>query len=88
MSTRLDSRLLRGMAVTVAELADVYADHYNSAGSRCPHCGHQGTEQAPECPSFATARALLIRRRYEKSGDIPAWINAQLPAKRKGRARI
>jgi hypothetical protein len=88
MSTSLDSRLLRGMAVTIAELADVYADHYNGAGTRCPHCGHQGTEQASDCPSFTTARALLIRRRYERPGDIPAWINAQLPVKRKGRARI
>lgn len=88
MSTRLDPRLLRGMAITVAELADVYADHYNSAGTRCPHCGHQSSEQAPNCSSFTTARVLLIRRRYEKPGDIPAWINAQLPSKRKGRARI
>lgn len=88
MTTALDPRLLRGMAVTVADLADVYADHYNSAGTRCPHCGHQGTDQAPDCPSFTTARALLIRRRYEKPDDIPAWIHAQLPSKRKGRARI
>jgi hypothetical protein len=88
MNTPLDPRLLRGMAVTVADLADVYNDHYNNAGTRCPHCDHQGTDQAPDCPSFTTAKALLIRRRYEKPGDIPAWINAKLPAKRKGRARL
>jgi hypothetical protein len=76
------------MAVTVAELAGVYADHYNGAGTRCPGCGHQGTDEASDCPSFVTARALLIRRRYEKPDDIPAWIHAQLPSKRKGRARL
>jgi hypothetical protein len=82
MSGQLDPRL-RSMAVTIAELAAVYTDHHNPAGSACLHCGHQATDDNPACPSFTVARSLLTRRRNEKPGDIPDWIAASLSSRRK-----
>jgi hypothetical protein len=82
MSAPLDPRL-RTMAVTIAELASVYTDHHDPAGSACPNCGHQATGDNPACPSFTVARSLLPRRRNEKPGDIPDWIAASLSSRRK-----
>ena len=70
----LDRRLLTaGLTVTVAELVAVFVDHWPvhpPISPACPACGHEYTENAPECPTAATVRPLLARRRNEVPRDV------------------
>ncbi|MGC5309070.1 hypothetical protein [Micromonospora zamorensis] len=64
----LDERLIRaGLGVTVAILAQVFADHYpgSPAPSLCPGCGFRYPDGVTDCPTNATVRPLLYRRRGE-----------------------
>src|SRR5690242_12842483 len=73
----LDPRLTApGLAVTVAQLAAVFAAHWPTNGTppragvagvnwiRCPGCGHVYSEAAPLCPTLAVVWSLLNRRRH------------------------
>ena len=64
----LDRRLLEaGLSVSVATLVQVFADHYPGipAASVCPGCGYRYPDQVLDCPTNATVRPLLLRRRGE-----------------------
>ncbi len=64
----LDQRLIdAGQAITVATLTAVFADHHpgSPAASRCPGCGYRYPDGTTDCPSLATVRPLLYRRRGE-----------------------
>ena len=64
----LDRRLLEsGLGVSVATLAQVFADHHpgSPAASVCPGCGYRYPEGVLDCPTNATVRPLLLRRRGE-----------------------
>ena len=64
----LDTRLLEaGLSVSVATLVQVFADHHpgNPAASVCPGCGYRYPDGAADCPTSATVRPLLLRRRNE-----------------------
>lgn len=64
----LDRRLLEaGLSITVATLVQVFADHYPGipAASVCPGCGYRYPDQVLDCPTNATVRPLLLRRRGE-----------------------
>ncbi|MEV6845461.1 hypothetical protein [Actinoplanes sp. NPDC051411] len=66
---RLDRRLLSaGLGLTVATLVRLWADHtppVRPTRATCRTCGHAYTDTAPLCPTAATVRPLLVRRRYE-----------------------
>src|SRR3954454_24186628 len=69
----LDRRLLEaGLHVTVATLVQVFADHHPSspAASVCPGCGYRYPDGVLNCPTNATVRPLLLRRR----GQDPAAV--------------
>jgi hypothetical protein len=64
----LDSRLREaGLSVSVATLVQVFADHHpgDPASSRCPGCGFRYPDGVTACPTNATIRPLLLRRRSE-----------------------
>ena len=64
----LDRRLLEaGIGVTVATLVQVFADHHPGipAASVCPGCGYRYPDGVLDCPTNATVRPLLLRRRGE-----------------------
>src|SRR5213078_2625451 len=64
----LDRRLVEaGLAVTVATLVEVFTDHNpgNSASSVCPGCGYRYPDGVVDCPTVATVRPVLYRRRGE-----------------------
>ena len=64
----LDRRLLEsGLSVSVATLVRVFADHHpgSPAASVCPGCGYRYPEGQSDCPTLATVRPLLLRRRGE-----------------------
>jgi hypothetical protein len=64
----LDTRLIQaGLSVSVATLSQVFADHHpgDPAASCCPGCGHRYREGQLDCPTNATVRPLLRRRRHE-----------------------
>jgi hypothetical protein len=64
----LDRRLLEsGLSVSVATLVQVFADHHpgNPAASVCPGCGYRYPDGIRDCPTNATVRPLLLRRRGE-----------------------
>jgi hypothetical protein len=64
----LDRRLLdAGMGITVATLVQVFADHFPGipAASVCPGCGYRFPDGVLDCPTNATVRPLLVRRRGE-----------------------
>src|SRR3954471_22548241 len=64
----LDRRLLEaGIGVTVATLVQVFADHHpgSPASSVCPGCGYRYPDNVLDCPTNATVRPLLLRRRGE-----------------------
>ena len=64
----LDRRLLQsGLAVSVATLVRVFADHHpgSPAASVCPGCGYRYPDGVRDCPTNAVARPLLYRRRNE-----------------------
>jgi hypothetical protein len=64
----LDQRLVQaGLTVTVATLVEVFADHHpgTPASSVCPGCGYRYPDRVSDCPTNATVRPLLYRRRGE-----------------------
>jgi hypothetical protein len=64
----LDRRLVEaGLGVTVATLVEVFADHHPGvpAASVCPGCGYRYPDGVTDCPTNATVRPLLSRRRTE-----------------------
>jgi hypothetical protein len=64
----LDRRLLdAGLGVNVATLVEVFADHHPGlpAASVCPGCGYRYPDNVTDCPTNATVRPLLYRRRTE-----------------------
>ena len=64
----LDRRLLEaGIGVSVATLTQVFADHHpgSPAASVCPGCGYRYPDGVLDCPTNATVRPLLLRRRGE-----------------------
>ncbi|GGQ87243.1 hypothetical protein [Couchioplanes azureus] len=64
----LDRRLVEtGLGVTVATLVQVFADHHpgSPATSVCPGCGYRYPDGVSDCPTNATVRPLLRRRRHE-----------------------
>ncbi len=73
----LDHRLLEaGLNVSVATLVRVFADHHpgSPAASCCPGCGYRYPDNVSDCPTNATVRPLLLRRRGE-DGDALALLN-------------
>jgi hypothetical protein len=64
---RLDPRLsAAGMAVTVDLLVQVFRDHYPGPRPRlCPGCGWRYADRETDCPTNATVRRLLVKRRFE-----------------------
>jgi len=64
----LDQRLVTaGLNVTVSTLVEVFADHHpgKPPASVCPGCGYRYPEGLTDCPTNATVRPLLWRRRGE-----------------------
>jgi hypothetical protein len=64
----LDLRLLEGgLNVSVATLVRVFADHHpgSPASSVCPGCGYRYPDNVSDCPTNATVRPLLLKRRGE-----------------------
>jgi hypothetical protein len=67
----LDRRLVEaGLSVTVATLVEVFADHHpvrtdGSVASVCPGCGYRYPDRVTDCPTLATVRPVLYRRRVE-----------------------
>ncbi len=64
----LDRRLLQaGLSVSVATLVQVFADHHPGipAASVCPGCGYRFPDGVRDCPTNATVRPMLYRRRGE-----------------------
>ena len=69
----LDRRLLEsGLSVSVAALVQVFADHHpgSPAASVCPGCGYRYPDGVSDCPTNATVRPLLYRRRGEDSAAV------------------
>ena len=67
----LDRRLVEaGLSVTVPTLVAVFADHHpgSPAASVCPGCGYRYPDGRTDCPTLATVRPLLYRRRSEDPG--------------------
>jgi ribosomal protein S20 len=76
----LDRRLLEaGLNVTVATLVQVFADHHpgSPAASVCPGCGYRYPNGVLDCPTNATVRPMLYRRRGEDPNAV-ARLNADL----------
>lgn len=64
----LDRRLLEaGIGLSLATLVQVFADHHpgSPAASVCPGCGYRYPDGVLDCPTNATVRPLLLRRRGE-----------------------
>ena len=64
----LDRRLIEaGLSVTVPTLVEVFAEHHpgTPAMSTCPGCGYRYPDGVSDCPTNATVRPLLVRRRGE-----------------------
>ncbi|OJF11909.1 hypothetical protein [Couchioplanes caeruleus] len=64
----LDRRLLEtGLGVSVATLVQVFVDHHpgSPAASVCPGCGYRYPDGVSDCPTTATVRPILRRRRHE-----------------------
>src|SRR3954468_22347433 len=64
----LDRRLLEaGLGISVATLVQVFAAHHpgSPASSVCPGCGYRYPDQVLDCPTNATVRPLLLKRRGE-----------------------
>jgi hypothetical protein len=69
----LDRRLLdAGLGATVATLAAVFADHFPGSPMPplCPGCGYRYPDKVTDCPTNATVRPQLYRRRAEDQAAI------------------
>jgi hypothetical protein len=69
----LDQRILdAGLGVSVATLVAIFADHHpgNPSASLCPGCGYRYPEKATDCPTLATVRPVLYRRRGEDQAAV------------------
>ena len=69
----LDRRLLEsGLGVSVATLVRVFADHHpgSPAASVCPGCGYRYPDGVRDCPTNATVRPLLYRRRGDDADAV------------------
>jgi hypothetical protein len=66
---KLDPRLMTArLGLTVPMLVRLWADHtppIRPSRATCRTCGHSYTDTAPLCPTAATVRPLLLRRRHE-----------------------
>jgi hypothetical protein len=64
----LDRRLLEaGLCVSVATLVQVFADYYPGSPqpAMCPGCGYRYPDKVTDCPTNATVRVHLLKRRAE-----------------------
>lgn len=64
----LDRRIITGgMAVSVATLVEVFADHHPGipVASTCPGCGYRYPDGVTDCPTAIVVRPLLYKRRHE-----------------------
>ena len=69
----LDPRLLSaGLNVSVPTLVRVFADHHpgSPAASACPGCGYRYPDGVRDCPTNATVRPLLYRRRGDDQAAV------------------
>src|SRR5262245_14313017 len=76
----LDRRLLEaGLCVSVATLVEVFADHYpgKPQPALCPSCGYRYPDQVTDCPTNATVRAQLYKRRAEDPAALRRLTRAQ-----------
>ncbi|WP_349290872.1 hypothetical protein [Actinoplanes solisilvae] len=77
----LDRRLLdAGLHVSVADLVQVFADHHPGipAASVCPGCGFRYPDGVLDCPTNATVRPLLRRRRGEDRAAVARLTGEQM----------
>jgi hypothetical protein len=79
----LDRRLVEaGFTVSVATLVAVFADHHPCvpASAECPECGYRYPKDSlvADCPTNATVRPLLYRRRDEDPSALRALTSLQL----------
>ncbi|HZM81241.1 MAG TPA: hypothetical protein VFC19_36410 [Candidatus Limnocylindrales bacterium] len=77
----LDRRLIdAGLNITAATLVEVFADHHPGTPpvSACPGCGYRYPDQVTDCPTNATVRPLLRRRRGEDSKALDRLSGVQL----------
>ncbi|GIE93316.1 hypothetical protein [Paractinoplanes rishiriensis] len=92
----LDRRLLEsGLGVTLATLVQVFADHHpgNPPASRCPGCGYRYPDGVSDCPTNATVRPLLYKRRDENRAEVArlsadAFTDLHEPVKARFRAAV
>jgi hypothetical protein len=78
--TLLDRRITEpGLRVSVATLAQVFADHFpgSPVPSLCPGCGYRYPNGVSDCPTNATVRPLLFRRRAEDRAAVARLTDAQ-----------
>jgi hypothetical protein len=76
----LDQRLIAaGFGVSVATLVQVFADHHpgSPAASACPGCGYRYPAGVSDCPTNATVRPVLYRRRCEDPAALRHLTDAQ-----------
>src|SRR5919112_1198069 len=76
----LDRRLLEaGLSVSVATLVQVFADHHPGipAASVCPGCGYRYPDGVLDCPTNATVRPLLLRRRGEDRDALVSMVRTK-----------
>jgi hypothetical protein len=76
----LDRRLLEsGLNVSVSTLVRVFADHHpgSPAASCCPGCGYRYPDGVTDCPTNATVRPLLVRRRGEDRDAVASLTQTQ-----------
>jgi hypothetical protein len=77
----LDRRIAEaGMGVTVATLVEVFADHFpgSPVPTMCPACGYAYPLNAVDCPTNATVRPLLFKRRAEDKAAVSRLTPVQL----------
>ncbi|MEU7875149.1 hypothetical protein [Dactylosporangium sp. NPDC049140] len=77
----LDRRITEaGMGVTVTTLVEVFADHFpgSPVPTMCPACGYRYPLNAVDCPTNATVRPLLFKRRAEDEVAVARLTGAQL----------
>jgi hypothetical protein len=74
----LDQRLVEaGLGVTVATLVEVFADHHPGipVASQCPTCRYRYPAGTTDCPTNATVRPVLYRRRGEDTKAVSSGLS-------------